>query len=54
MKERLRISGLTGARRYLALYRANSLADFTTDACWTAFSKQTQWSVDQQHMHLHV
>ncbi|MEP1766016.1 MAG: hypothetical protein ABJJ53_05140 [Sulfitobacter sp.] len=55
MEERVRISGFTGARRYravsgaarryLALYRASSLADFTTEAYRTAFSKQTQWSV---------
>jgi len=55
MEERVRIPGFTGARRYravsgaarryLALYRASSLADFTSDAYRKAFTKQTQWSV---------
>ncbi|MEP3346074.1 MAG: hypothetical protein ABJN34_01125 [Litoreibacter sp.] len=55
MEERVRISGFTGARRYraisgsarryLALYRASGLADFTTAAYRKAFTKQTQWSV---------
>ncbi|MEH6832031.1 MAG: hypothetical protein V7661_14445 [Sulfitobacter sp.] len=55
MEERVRIPGFTGARRYravsgsarryLALYRASSLADFTSEAYRKAFTKQTQWSV---------
>ena len=55
MEERVRIPGFTGARRYravsgsarryLALYRASSLADFTSDAYRKAFTKQTQWSI---------
>ena len=55
MEERVRIPGFTGARRYraisnaarryLALYRATSLADFTSEAYRKAFTKQTQWSV---------
>ncbi|MBY6144774.1 hypothetical protein KUW09_12015 [Mameliella alba] len=55
MEERVRIPGFTGARRYravsgsarryLALYRASSLNDFTSDAYRKAFTKQTQWSV---------
>jgi hypothetical protein len=55
MEERVRIPGFTGARRYravsgsarryLALYRASSLSDFTSDAYRKAFTKQTQWSV---------
>ncbi|AKO96347.1 MULTISPECIES: DUF4286 family protein [Marinovum] len=55
MEERVRIEGFTGARRYravsgaarryLALYRASSLADFTSAAYQKAFTKQTQWSV---------
>jgi hypothetical protein len=55
MEERVRIPGFTGARRYravsgsarryLALYRASSLADFTSAAYQKAFTKQTQWSV---------
>jgi len=55
MEERVRIPGFTGARRYravsgsarryLALYRASNLADFTSDAYRKAFTKQTQWSI---------
>lgn len=55
MEERVRIDGFTGARRYravsgsarryLALYRATSLADFTSAAYQKAFTQQTQWSV---------
>jgi len=55
MEERVRIPGFTGARRYravsgsarryLALYRATSLADFTSDVYRKAFTKQTQWSI---------
>lgn len=55
MEERVRIPGFTGARRYravsgnarryLALYRASSLSDFTSAAYQKAFTKQTQWSV---------
>ena len=55
MEERVRIPGFTGARRYravsgsarryLALYRASSLADFTSDAYRKAFTKQTQWPI---------
>lgn len=55
MEERVRIPGFTGARRYravsgsarryLALYRASSLADFPSDAYRKAFTKQTQWSI---------
>jgi hypothetical protein len=55
MEERVRIPGFTGARRYraisnaarryLALYRATSLGDFTSEAYRKAFTKQTQWSV---------
>ncbi|MGJ8597577.1 hypothetical protein [Sulfitobacter sp.] len=55
MEERVRIPGFTGARRYravsgsarryLALYRASSLAGFTSEAYRKAFTKQTQWSV---------
>jgi hypothetical protein len=55
MEERVRIPGFTGARRYraisnaarryLALYRATSLADFTSEDYRKAFTKQTQWSV---------
>ena len=55
MEERVRIPGFTGARRYraisnaarryLALYRATSLADFTSEAYRKAFTKQTQWSI---------
>ena len=55
IEERVRIPGFTGARRYravsgsarryLALYRASSLADFTSDAYRKAFTKQTQWSI---------
>lgn len=55
MEERIRIPGFTGARRYravsgsarryLALYRASSLADFTSAAYQKAFNKQTQWSI---------
>ncbi|WP_424986101.1 hypothetical protein [Microbulbifer sp. S227A] len=55
MEERVRIPGFTGARRYravsgtarryLALYRASALTDFTSDAYQRAFTRQTQWSV---------
>lgn len=55
MEERVRIPGFTGARRYravsgsarryLALYRASALADFTSAAYQKAFTKQSQWSV---------
>ena len=55
MEERVRIPGFTGARRYravsgsarryLALYRASNLADFTSEAYRKAFTKQTQWSI---------
>ncbi|MEM5500376.1 hypothetical protein WNY59_02105 [Ahrensia kielensis] len=55
MEERVRIPGFTGARRYraisgsarryLALYRATSLTDFTSEAYRKAFTKQTQWSI---------
>lgn len=55
MEERVRIPGFTGARRYravsnaarryLALYRAETLAAFTSAAYQKAFTKQTQWSV---------
>lgn len=55
MEERVRIPGFTGARRYravsgsarryLALYRASALSDFTSAAYQKAFTKQTQWSV---------
>ncbi|MDB6178711.1 hypothetical protein PAF17_14530 [Paracoccus sp. Z330] len=55
MEERVRIDGFTGARRYravsgsarryLALYRASSLGDFTSASYQKAFNHQTQWSV---------
>lgn len=55
MEERVRIKGFSGARRYravsgsarryLALYRAGSLSDFTSAAYKQAFQHQTQWSV---------
>lgn len=55
MEERVRIEGFTGARRYravsgsarryLALYRASALSDFTSAAYKQAFQHQTQWSV---------
>ena len=54
MEERVRIPGFSGARRYravsgsarryLALYRADSLACFTTDEYRKAFTQQTNWS----------
>jgi hypothetical protein len=54
MEERVRIPGFTGARRYraisgssrryLALYRAESLSCFTTDEYRKAFTEQTSWS----------
>ncbi|SDX56466.1 DUF4286 family protein [Litoreibacter albidus] len=54
MEERVRIPGFTGARRYravsgsarryLALYRADNLGCFTTDAYRKAFTQQTSWS----------
>lgn len=54
MEERVRIPGFTGARRYraissaarryLALYRADDLGCFQTEAYRKAFTQQTQWS----------
>jgi hypothetical protein len=54
MEERVRLPGFSGARRYravstsarryLALYRADALDCFTTDAYRKAFTQQTNWS----------
>lgn len=54
MEERVRIPGFSGARRYravsgsarryLALYRAQSLDCFTSDEYRQAFTQQTRWS----------
>lgn len=54
VEERARIDGfisaaryqsVQGGKRYLGLYRTESLAVFTSPAYQAAFSKQTQWSV---------
>lgn len=54
MAERVAIPGMlwarryrardAGARRYLAIYRAESLGTFTSDAYRAAFTRQTDWS----------
>lgn len=54
VEERVRIAGflsgtryqsLLGGRKYLGLYRTESLASFTSQAYQTAFTRQTPWSV---------
>jgi hypothetical protein len=41
-----RFQRIGGGRKYLALYRTESLAVFDSPAYRTAFANQTQWSVD--------
>lgn len=54
VEERVRISGflsgtryqsLQGGRKYLGLYKTESLESFTSEAYHAAFTRQTQWSV---------
>lgn len=54
VEERVRISGflsgtryqsLHGGRKYLGLYKTESLESFTSDAYHAAFTRQTEWSV---------